>query len=243
MSKKKTPKKTPYVPVEWVFFDAGGTLLGTNPEEEHWYEHFFIEACREQGIEVSLAAVHEALHEANLTCPVHPRCSTPEQVRLYWEHIYGTVFRRLVPTDDPLALARHYIDRFEQGEFVELFPDTLSALEAVRQAGRRAAIVSNFGGYLSHFLERCGIAHYFEFTIISACEGCEKPQPEIFHKALQRAGARPEQVLFVGDNVEEDFLAATQVGMRAVLVDRHDKHANRDDLIRIRRLDEVVNYL
>jgi len=50
-------------------------------------------------------------------------------------------------------------------------------------------------------------------------------------------------VLFVGDNLEEDFLAATRVGMRALLVDRHDKHADREDVARIRRLYEVINYL
>ncbi|MCX7625728.1 MAG: HAD-IA family hydrolase [Candidatus Sumerlaeaceae bacterium] len=243
MMGRKRIKKSPYVPVEWVFFDAGGTLLGTNPEEEHWYEQFFIDACREQGVDVSLQAVHEALHEANVTCPVHPRCSTPEQVRHYWEHIYGTVFGKLLPHAHPLELARHYIDRFERGEFVRLFPDTLDALVAVRQSGRRAAIVSNFGEYLQHFLERCEIAYYFEFAVISACVGCEKPQPEIFRQALHLAGARAEQVLFVGDSLEEDFFAARRVGMRAVLVDRHNKHNHRDDIVRVRRLDEIVNYL
>lgn len=229
-------------PIEWVFFDAGGTLLGTNPEEEHWYEQFFIDACREQGLDVALPQVHEALHEANLTCPVHPRCSSDEQVRLYWEHIYGAVFSRLLGDGDALALARHYINRFERGEFVRLFPDTLSALEAVKRSGKRAAIVSNFGSYLQAFLEKCGVRHYFQFEIISALEGCEKPHPEIFRRALAKAQVAPERVLFVGDSLEEDYLAATQVGMRAVLIDRHDKHACREDVLRVRRLDEIVNY-
>ncbi len=243
MSKQRKARIVPYTPIEWVFFDAGGTLLGTNPEEEHWYEQFFIDACREEGVEVSLAQVHDALHEANLTCPVHPRCSTPEQVRQYWEHVYGTVFRKLLPGRDWLAVARHYIDRFERGEFVQLFPDTLTALEAVRQMGRRAAIVSNFGAYLLDFLNHCGIADHFEFAIISACEGCEKPQPEIFLRALKRAGVQPERALFIGDSLEEDYRAAKAVGMHALLVDRHNKYAHLEDVARIRRLDELVNYL
>jgi putative hydrolase of the HAD superfamily len=243
MTKQRKRHIVPYRPIEWVFLDAGGTLLGTNPEKEHWYEQFFIDACREQGAAVSLAEVHEALHDANASCPVHPRCSTPEQVRQYWEHVYGTVFKRLLPGKDWLAVAQHYIDRFEQGEFVQLFPDTLTTLEAVRRMGRRIAVVSNFGTYLEHFLRRCGIAHYFEFAVISAAEGCEKPQPEIFHRALKRAGARPESVLFVGDNLEEDYRAANAVGIHALLVDRHNKHAEHEDVARIRRLDELVNYL
>lgn len=235
-------KRIPQEAIEWVFFDAGGTLLGTNPEEEHWYEQFFVDACAEQGIAVTLEQVHRALQAANATCRVHPRCSTPEQVRRFWEHVYGTVFAQLVPHRDPLELARHYIDRFETGEFVDLFPDTLSALELVRRSGKRAAIVSNFGEYLEEFLRKCGIAHYFDFTVISAREGCEKPQVDIFLRALERARTKPHRVLFVGDNVEEDFFAAARVGMRAVLIDRHDKYAHREDVARVRRLDEIVNY-
>ena len=192
---------------------------------------------------MTLREVHEALHEANVTCPVHPRCSTPEQVRSYWEHIYGTVFRLLLPAHDPMEIARKYIDRFETGEFVELFPDTLTTLEAVRALGKRTAIVSNFGTYLTDFLQKCGIAHYFDFAIISAQEGCEKPHPEIFQRALKCAQTQPERVLFVGDSLEEDFFAATREGMQAVLIDRHDKHAAREDVLRVRRLDEIVNYL
>jgi len=239
--KKKTSSKNESI--EWVFFDAGGTLLGTNPEEEHWYEQFFIDACAAEGQQVTLAQVHEALHEATLTCNVHPRCSSPEQVRAFWEHIYSTVFERLLPGRNALEVARHYITRFEQGEFVELFPDTLSALQLAKRLGLRCAIVSNFGAYLARFLEQCGIAPYFEFAVISAIEGCEKPQPEIFKRALERAGAIPARVLFVGDSIEEDFHPAQRIGMRALLIDRHDKYADREDVARIRRLDEFVNYL
>jgi len=240
---KHKPKRQRPEPVEWVFFDAGGTLLGTNPEQEHWYEQFFVDACREQGVPATLEQVHEALREATATCRVHPRCSTDEQVRLYWEHVYGTVFARLLPHRDAAQTARHYIERYERGEFIRLFPDTLATLETVRRMGRRAAIVSNFGTYLNNFLHQCGIAHFFEFVIISTSHGCEKPQPEIFHRALEHAATKPERVLFVGDNLEEDFLAATRMGMRALLVDRHDKHADREDVARILRLYEVVNYL
>jgi len=229
--------------LEWVFFDAGGTLLGTNPDQEHWYEHFFIEACAEQGYCPSLEMVHAALAHAAATCPVHPRCSTPEQVRAYWEHVYSSVFAQLLPERDATALANHYIDRFEKGEFVELFADTLPALETLRGCGVRKAIVSNFGTYLKDFLKRCGIADEFEFAVISAAEGCEKPDPTIFRLALERAGTSPDRVLFVGDSVEEDYRAARALGMRAVLIDRHNRHRELVDIERIRDLREIIQFI
>ncbi|AXA37375.1 MAG: HAD family hydrolase [Candidatus Hydrogenedentota bacterium] len=228
---------------EWVFFDAGGTLLGTNPDQEHWYEHFFIEACAEQGYRPCLEEVHAALNHAAATCRVHPRCSTPEQVRAYWQHIYTSVFAHLLPQRDATALANHYIERFERGEFVELFADTLPALEILRKRGVRKAIVSNFGTYLEDFLRRCAIAHEFEFAVISAAEGCEKPDPAIFHRALERAGTSPDRVLYVGDSLEEDYHAARAIGLQAVLIDRHDRHRQLQDVRRIRDLREIVQFL
>lgn len=45
-----------------------------------------------------------------------------------------------------------------------------------------------------------------------------KPEPPIFHLALERLGLSPEQVLMVGDRVETDIEGAKRVGLRAALV-------------------------
>lgn len=45
-----------------------------------------------------------------------------------------------------------------------------------------------------------------------------KPDPVFYRLALAAAGAPPEQVLFVGDNLQADVIAPLTHGMRAVLV-------------------------
>lgn len=229
--------------IEMVLFDAGGTLLGTNTDHAHWYEQFFVEACADQGVAVTPADVDDALAEAAAHVRPGDRCSSDAQVREFWEHMYAWCFRRLVPGCDADALARHYIDRFERGEFVRLFPDALEALDAVRRAGVRAGVVSNFGTYLGHFLEITGIGHFFEFVVVSAAEGCEKPHPAIFELALERAGLPAERILFVGDHPREDYAAAERHGMFAVLVDRHDRHADKPRMRRVRRLSDIGAFL
>jgi hypothetical protein len=41
----------------------------------------------------------------------------------------------------------------------------------------------------------------------------------------------------------EDYEASLRHGMFPVLIDRHDRHAGRDDLRRVRRLPEIARFL
>lgn len=226
-----------------MFFDAGGTLLGTNTDHERWYEQFFVDVCAAHGRRVTTAQVGESLSAAAHTCPSGPRCSTPDQVFAFWQHMYSRVFRDLLPGADCLALARHYIDRFEAGEFVQPFPDAPDCLRSLRARGMRMAVVSNFGTYLSRFLDRTGISEFIEFAVVSAAEGCEKPHPEIFERAIARADTVPARIMFVGDHPVEDYEAALRHGMFPVLVDRHDSHAARVGIRRVKSLGDIAQFL
>lgn len=148
-----------------------------------------------------------------------------------------------MPQADHNTLADHYIGRFEQGEYVQLFDDTLATLETIRANGIHAGVVSNFGTYLNLFLDKTGISGYFDFVVISAAEGCEKPHPEIFDLALQRAAAPPERIMFVGDHPREDYEASLRHGCFPVLIDRHDRHNDKPDMRRVKRLTEIEAFL
>ncbi len=232
---------------DYVLFDAGGTLIGTNTDSEHWYEQFFVDACAEQGCVVSVSQVHEVLRMAVRSRQFDNRCSTDAQTRAFWQHIYSTAFADLLGAKGygktPAVidhLAADYIDRFEDGEFIRLFPDTKPALEALRAQGAKMGIVSNFGTYLTSFLKKLEIDQFFDFTIISAAEGCEKPNSDIYKKALSRCnGAEVGRILFVGDCPKEDYEAAAQHAMVPILIDRHNRHADKPELRRVRSLKEV----
>jgi len=80
----------------------------------------------------------------------------------------------------------------------------------------KVGLLSNAWDDLRQTLEqRFGILHLFDEIIVSAEERLAKPNPLIFHVALQRLGVRPAEAIFIDDmlhNVE----AARSVGMAAV---------------------------
>ena len=139
-------------------------------------------------------------------------------------------------------MADHYIDRFESGEFIELFDDTMPALEAVRASGIGSGVVSNFGTYLELFLEKTGIDGFFDVVLISAVEGCEKPHAEIFDRALECVGLPAERIMFVGDSLREDYEASRRHGFFSVLLDRFDKYAHLSDVRRVRSLTDLAQF-
>ncbi|ADJ27964.1 HAD family hydrolase [Nitrosococcus watsonii] len=61
---------------------------------------------------------------------------------------------------------------------------------------------------------------HFHFSLTPAIAGAAKPAPDIFHQALEQAGVEPHQAVHVGDHPECDIIAAQQVGMRAVWINR-----------------------
>ena len=50
-----------------------------------------------------------------------------------------------------------------------------------------------------------------------------KPDPRIFHLALEKAGVRPEEAMHVGDLPEEDAEGARRAGVRPILIDRRKR--------------------
>lgn len=80
----------------------------------------------------------------------------------------------------------------------------------------RLGIVSNFYGNLARVCADTGIARYFDVLVDSACVGHRKPEPAIFHRALDALGVRPDSTVFVGDSLERDMAGARRVLIRHV---------------------------
>jgi putative hydrolase of the HAD superfamily len=100
------------------------------------------------------------------------------------------------------------------------------ALTRLRAAGLRLAVVSNANGTCPTLLAQVGLAPYFDAILDSAIEGVEKPNPEIFRRALARVGAEPGRALHVGDLYHVDVLGARAAGVQAALVDAGGLYAD-----------------
>jgi HAD superfamily hydrolase (TIGR01549 family) len=96
--------------------------------------------------------------------------------------------------------------------------DTREALRRLQAAGLRLGVVSNSEGRVHEALDAAGLRGFFDAVVDSGLVGIEKPDPRIFHIALEELGVRPEEAIYVGDLYDVDVLGARAAGIDAVLL-------------------------
>jgi putative hydrolase of the HAD superfamily len=119
------------------------------------------------------------------------------------------------------------------------FPDSAPALRALRAAGYRLVVVSNWDASLHERLRETGLAELVDGAVASAELGAAKPDGAMFARGLALAGAAPADAWHVGDDVAADVEGALAAGIRPVLLARDGARAAPPGIPVIRGLDEL----
>ena len=208
--------------IKAILFDAAGTLIHL-PRGVGW--HYRHVAAR-HGLDLEEKRIASAFAQAFQGAARRPATGTarPDDDKGWWRAL---VLRALatcgqVPADalfDPLfeELYAHFA---EPGVWA-LYPEVAAVLKAL-QSHYRLAVVSNFDRRLYPVLEDLGIRRYFETIIVSSEIGVDKPDARIFTAALSALGVNPSETLHVGDDPDQDWLAAAAAGLRVFRVHRPD---------------------
>jgi putative hydrolase of the HAD superfamily len=123
------------------------------------------------------------------------------------------------------------------------YPEVPATLSALRAAGLRLIIVSNWDVSLHEALAQTGIAPLLDGAISSAEAGAAKPAPAIFVRALTLAGGiAPAAAVHVGDDLTADVAGARAAGIAPVLVVR-DGAAGPDGITTISDLEALPRLL
>ena len=112
-------------------------------------------------------------------------------------------------------------------------------LAALRSAGVRTGVVSNADGRAERLLVEAGLAGELEVIVDSHCEGVEKPDPEIFRRALLRLAADAAEAAYVGDILSIDVAGSRAAGLRPILMDATGGYPDAP-CERIARLPELL---
>lgn len=212
-----------------MFFDAGETLLAPHPS----FAEIFSVVTGEFGHPLGPAQVAKTFESIAPTFAevidslgIVNWSTSQEASRSFWSKVYHLAFERLGISDPKGELAAAMYERFTRYESYRLFDDAVPTLEAIRQRGLTVGLISNFEGWLEGMLIEMEVAHLFDVMIVSGKEGIEKPDPAIFHMALERSGHIAPESMYVGDHPKIDVEGAQAVGMRGVLVDRRGRYSD-----------------
>jgi putative hydrolase of the HAD superfamily len=205
---------------------VGETLLRPEPSWRDIYASVFTE----HGIDVTVDAFEEAF-KASWAEWEHegPFEATEEGSFQRLMALDRLVFGRLGYKDLPVSFFRDIDAAFHRRSAWHVFPDVLPALDAMRAAGFRLGVVSNWGWTAPELLHLLELSSHFEVLAISARVGYQKPHPAIFRHALDLMSAAPQDAIHVGDDPGADVVGARRAGIEPVLIVREHRRASIPD--------------
>jgi putative hydrolase of the HAD superfamily len=216
---------------EAIFFDAVGTLFYLTKTVG---DHYAL-VGREVGLTLDAQQLDRAFFTAWRRMPPRAAIDGPRENddKGWWRELVDLVMDEVAPSlgefdrDNFFEVA---YEHFAEAGVWEAYPEVFSVLETL-EPRFQLAVISNFDGRLRFILEQLGISKFFAHIFISSEIGADKPDPEIYRCALKFMNLKPDQVLYVGDDPDRDWKAATAVGLSVFELDR-EKNSLRD-LLRI----------
>ena len=205
-----------------IFFDAVGTVLFPTPSASSLY----VQVAAKHGLKLEEADVRARLWTQYRTEEALDRAgdwATSEAREVArWQNIV----QQAIPHATPelfTELYRHYATP----DAWALAPDTAEVLVELAHRGYILGLASNYDRrFLSVVAGHSGLAPLADRVVVSSIVGTRKPGPAFFRAVLASSGCDPEQILFIGDDIENDIHGASAAGFRTVLIDPQAKHAH-----------------
>ncbi len=213
--------------IKAIFFDAVGTLFYlTRTVGDH-----YALVGREVGLTLDVDQLDRAFYSAWKEMPFRPAIDGPRDNddKDWWHQLVDLVLDQVAPSlsefdrDNFFEIA---YEHFAEAGVWELYPEVPGVLEQLHTRFQ-LAVVSNFDGRLRFILQHLGISKFFHHIFVSSEIGADKPDPEIFRRALKIIDLEPSEVLHVGDDPQRDWEAASAAGLLIFRLDR-PKNSLRD---------------
>jgi len=183
----------------YYLFDADGTLFDTTEMIYRCFEHSFRH--------FKLEMVSADMVYSNIGLPLQ------KQLEIYTGSVNNPPFEEYKNVHMTYQLSIYK-------DFIRLFPQVDETLRALKECGKRCAVVSSrLKDSLMLFLEETDILNYFDIVMSPEGTVLHKPHPEPALKVLEMFGCKdPAAGLFVGD-ASFDIECGARAGMDTAFVE------------------------
>lgn len=134
---------------------------------------------------------------------------------------------------------RHTTDYFAP------LPGAVEAVQALSRKYRLIVVSNGFSEVQYTKIDRSGLRECFEDIVLSEEVGIQKPNPGIYHLALERNGLSADEVLMIGDSHFSDISGAAAAGIDQLWLvgDGSKKKSGQSATYELPELRDVVGFL
>ena len=229
--------------VHTVFFDFDGTLVFHEPDSFTILSAF----CADIGQPLSKERerLGRQTRHQYFVDPIIREHRNGMTVDQFWHHFNRHMLEALDIEGDLDELADQVQDRFADVQLTYYCPSAgCHTLEELKARGYALGLITNRENpdRFYELLDEMALRSYFDSTLASGEVGIHKPEPGIFHAALERLGVSAEGSVYVGDNYWADVVGARRAGVMPVLFDPDHLFPDVDCLI-LERIDGLLEWL
>jgi len=218
-----------------VLFDLGLTLIRTAS-----FPEIYRKILVRFGIKASIDSIFLAQKETEKEFDISTYDES--QRKDFWTKYNVSLLKKLGLENNILFVAEQIDSLWWDYSHVQIYPDVEPTLSGLKKEGIRIGLVSNgFKKDLNRVLKELGLEKWFDTIVcIDSCN-CAKPDKEIFLYTLESLGIKPDETVFVGDSVIQDYEGALGVGIKPYLIDRDRKFPSNYN--KITRLTEILELI
>ncbi len=191
---------------------------------------------------VSDCLPHFAKHSAEYEAAVQRLMIWDEYGSIEKTHVFSR-FCKVYQLDESLveSLSNRWAEQF--GEYARSFSKSEEILEKLSEKYRLGLLTNGYPHMQRKKLEKSGLEKYFEVVIVSGEYGMHKPDVRIFQHACEMMRLSPEEIIFVGDTFAADVLGALRCGMKPVWIHSDSLMRTEMDVLRIHKIEELIELL
>ena len=232
--------------VKTIIFDFDGTLRHDRPEASKLVAQFI----QDEGIQVSPETFRRARRWEHFYWGQSKELALDKEKYGEMDELFWTNYlvRNLIAFDCSTESAQelapqvvlHMQEAYQPKDWVP--PDTLPTLQTLRGNGYKIGLLSNRRSPCNDRLEELGLDSCFDLVLVAGEVDAWKPEPVIFHEALNRLDSQASLTAHIGDNYYTDVLGAQGAGLQPVLSDPGDVFPDAECPV-IQSLDGLLEIL
>ena len=224
--------------IKHIYFDLDHTLWDFEANSKKTFEYIFMDSDIDVNFN-DFSALYKPINQKYWKLFREDKVT---KSKLRYARLKETFDALKYVIDDELiiSLSKKYIDNLSR--FNKLFDGAIDILNYLKPKYEMHIITNGFDEVQYKKLKNSAILPYFKHVISSEKVGVKKPNPKIFHYALEIANALPAESMMIGDNFEADIQGAKNVGMQAIYCS-FDNEKIDNKVITVTELSELKRHL